>query len=263
MKTTENATQLAKALVSSLREKNVDMSLGEGLKIIATLTGHPSWQTLRHQLRRDQPQLVNAKHRPARRETRIARTDFDALFPDAVMPPCGLEPGAETRHPFPRELEGIPELATWRECWEANALSTRDKHFFPPMLPTASLISSKVTIEFRRDWHLRSNGQAVKTKPYHFDNGTCGVLFRDDQRKIIGATFWKWWGALGRINGVCYGLYLLTEAGWLYIAFDLRARYPAPSAGPVVMRGDTEQHLKEIEAGLQHLAKLRVFRYAS
>jgi hypothetical protein len=86
-------------------------------------------------------------------------------------------------------------------------------------------------------------------------------LARDERREIIGATFWRWWGNFGRVKGLRFGLYLLTKDGWLYVAFDLRAKYPFPSAGPDIIRGDSEESLREIKAGLQHLAKLKVFKY--
>ncbi|MGI2036206.1 hypothetical protein ACRQ1B_27925 [Rhizobium panacihumi] len=129
------------------------------------------------------------------------------------------------------------------------------------MLPAESLISPQVTFEARRDWRLGGHGKAIPTDSYHFSDGSCGVLARDEHRDIVGATFWRWWGNFGRVKGLRFGLYLLTESGWLYVAFDLRANYPLPSSGPNIIRGDSKERLQQIKAGLQHLATLKTFKY--
>lgn len=262
MKITENATPLARVLVSSLREKDIDISLGEGLKIIAELTGHANWNRLRAQLKRTSLAGTGPKTHQDQRRVKAA-TDFAALFPEADLPGSFLDFEEEVPHLFPTALRKIPELAPWRECWGSRALSTRDRHFFPPMLPVESLISPKVTFEARRDWRMGKDGKSIPTKSYHFSDGCCTVLARNERHEIIGATFWRWWGNFGRVKGLRFGIYLLTKAGWLYVAFDLRANYPFPSAGPDIIRGDTEEHLREIKAGLERLAKLKVFKYAS
>lgn len=262
MKPSENATRLAKVLVSSLREKNVEMSLGEGLKIIARLTGHSNWNKLLAKLKSsDRPLAIlnSAANRVARREQ---NTDFKALFPEAELPPSFLVADSETRHPFPPELKVVPELAQWRECWEKNALSTHDRHFFPPMLPPASFISPQLTYELRRDWKIGSDGKAHRTRAYHFENGSCGVLARNEHREIVGAASWNWWGTFGRMNGLCYRIYLLTESGWLYVTFELRPNHPFPSPGLVVIRDDTGKHRRQIESSLRKLSHLKAFRYA-
>ncbi|MGI2036207.1 hypothetical protein ACRQ1B_27930 [Rhizobium panacihumi] len=130
VKISQNATSLAKILVSSLREKNIDLSLGEGLKIIAKLTGHSNWNTLRAQLKHGNFAVDGSKKHQDRQGSKAA-TDFATLFPEAELPGSFLDLGMEMRHPYPTELQNIPELAPWRERWEASALSTSQRAFSP------------------------------------------------------------------------------------------------------------------------------------
>lgn len=257
------AKRMAAVLSSSFRERNVEISHGEILDIVALQFGEKNWNALSAKLKRSVPIKSGHEYSPILVSDEIAPTDFQALFPEAELPCNVLAAGDETRHPFPNELRNIPELVPWRKCWEANPISKHDKFFFPPLFPGSCLMSPNPTYELRRDWRINGSGKALPTKAYHFSQGFCCVLAKDKNHKVIGAAFWKWWGIMGRVNGVCYGLYLLTKTGWLHVIFELRANHALPSPGPILIRGDNERDLQQIRAGLRELSKLKVFRYAS
>ncbi|MFK3781552.1 hypothetical protein [Agrobacterium sp. NPDC089420] len=183
-------------------------------------------------------------------------TEFRIIFPDAELPISSLEEGRTQAHPFPKKLFEFRELEHWRATWEAGAFSIRERPFFPPMLPASSFVGTAPHYELRRDWRpsFRNKPQHLS---HHFSNGQCCVLVRHEGC-LIAAVSWKWWGDVGRINGVGFSLSLKTDNRWLRVFFDIRPYYSDPSYGPIVYREGTGRDGEHIRACLQELVELPV-----
>ena len=186
-------------------------------------------------------------------------TEFRQLFPDAALPSCSLSDNRPQVHPFPGQLHKLSALAPWRTIWEQCAVSTRDRPFFPPMLPASYFRGYRPNYELRRDWRPSSKKRRQHLT-HHFENGRCCVLVRHEGRQLIGAASWKWWGCQGHINGVGFSLFVQTKSGWLKIYFDLRPYYAEPTYGPQIYRagGNNADH---IAASLEELIHLRQHGY--
>lgn len=195
------------------------------------------------------------------RESFGVPTAFRQLFPDALLPPSDLEPGERQRHPYPKELKRLRELASWHAVWEESAESTREHPFFPPMLPASCFPGFKPHYELRRDWRSTS-GDRPQQFSHNFENGSCCVLVRRDGKHLVGAASWKWWGLFGHIRGVGFSLYLRSKAGWLKVFFDIRPYYPEPTCGPSVYRESSKRDADHIWASLEELIHLPIHRYS-
>lgn len=186
--------------------------------------------------------------------------DFRRLFPDAILPYGWRDSGEKQLHPFPPVLARIPKLAPWREIWEECAVSTEERPFFPPMLPRECFSGFKDEYELRRDW-CRYSQSSHRSSSHHFENGASCVLVRHKQRHLIGAGSWRWWGNCGRISGVGFSLYLLTDSGWLKVFFDIRPSCAEPTYGPRIY-SDLSGDSRFIRLCLDELVGLSVHRYA-
>lgn len=127
----EDVKQMAAVLRSSLREKNVDISHGESLDLVARQFRLKNWNVLSARLKNSEHTEPNSKKVGllSREVPRV--TEFRDLFPEAKLPRPSIDAGVKSYHPFPRELFSINELAAWRHCWENDPISTPQRLFFP------------------------------------------------------------------------------------------------------------------------------------
>ncbi|SFB61725.1 hypothetical protein SAMN03159496_05886 [Rhizobium sp. NFR07] len=184
-------------------------------------------------------------------------TEFREIFPGAALPYGYLEAGQTQARPYPRELLAFPELSQWRTSWERSAVSTRERPFFPPMLPASYFQRYEPHYERRRDWRAAPINSSPHARP-RSENGQSCVLVRHKGRHLIGAARWKWWGDSGYISGVGFSLYLLTRTGWLKTFFDIRPYYAEPTCGPFMYRDGRGEDRDHIQAGLEELSRLAV-----
>lgn len=253
--------RMASILAACLREKNIRISHGESLDIVAKQFGFRDWNGLSARTK-----LATASGKPAevyknRKPEASNVTEFRSLFPDAALPGCNLSAADTVRHPFPSELHGLPALAFWRKHWEAEAMSTRDRPFFPPTIPFTLSLHQGLSFELRKDWSASPSGTDDAEEEEDFTNGACCVLVRD-RGQIIGVTSWDWWGDFKRINGVNFCLQIRTGDRWLYVNFDLRGTDPLPTHGPIVAYDDNEEHSQAIRSNLERMVRLGPPRYA-